>query len=115
AARLGFGRDVVDSLAAVFERWDGSGVPRHLRGADIPLSVRIMHLAWDLALLYRVGGADLCVALARERAGGAFDPALVACMCADPGGILRVLETATPWLDVIAAEPGTARLLHRER
>src|SRR5712692_2787279 len=43
AARLGFSGTVVQGLALVFERWDGSGAPDGVRGASMPLAVRVMH------------------------------------------------------------------------
>jgi hypothetical protein len=36
AARLGFGGTVVEGLALVFERWDGSGVPNGIPGPNQP-------------------------------------------------------------------------------
>jgi len=44
ASRLGFSGTVVEGVALVFERWDGSGVPKGVRGPDMPLAVRLMHL-----------------------------------------------------------------------
>src|SRR6195256_5177981 len=44
AQRLLLGRGVVESLGCIFERWDGAGMPRRLRGDAIPLPARIAHL-----------------------------------------------------------------------
>ena len=40
ATRLGFSRSVIDGLAFVFERWDGTGAPSGVPGADHPIGVR---------------------------------------------------------------------------
>ena len=65
------------------EKWDGSGYPRGLKGAEIPLCGRIMAIAdvYDALVSERVyqaaiGHADAVKMIADER-GRHFDPALV--------------------------------------
>lgn len=69
------------ALGCVFERWDGAGSPRHLMHDDVPIAVRVAHVAWDIETLHAMGGPDACVAIVRKRAGGAFDPQVVARFC----------------------------------
>jgi PAS domain S-box-containing protein len=65
------------------ERWDGSGYPLGLRGAEIPLAARIFAVVdvWDALRSdrpYRSGWPDDEVfAYIREQAGTAFDPQVV--------------------------------------
>jgi hypothetical protein len=57
AERLGLDRRVGDLLFQTFERWDGRGMPRGLKGEAIDPIVRIVHLAEDAASLHRLGGS----------------------------------------------------------
>jgi HD-GYP domain-containing protein (c-di-GMP phosphodiesterase class II) len=111
ASRLGFSGAVIDGLTYVFERWDGSGAPNGVAGEAQPLGVRVMVLCNEVEVHHRLGGRDAAVAMARERSGGAFDPALVAAFCADPDGVLAVIEGPSVWDDLLAAEPGPHRML----
>lgn len=72
------------------EKWDGSGYPRGLKGAQIPLVARIFALADTLDAMssdrpYRAGlpYAVICTEIARM-AGKQFDPTLVQAFLAIP-------------------------------
>lgn len=49
AERLDLPPSVHELFAHLTERWDGSGVLRRAQGAEIPLAVRIVHVAHDAA------------------------------------------------------------------
>jgi HD-GYP domain-containing protein (c-di-GMP phosphodiesterase class II) len=73
-----------DVIACHHERWDGSGYPRGLRGAEIPLAARIFAIADTFDVMthdqpYRkaVPVETVLIEIA-ESAGTAFDPALTA-------------------------------------
>jgi HD-GYP domain-containing protein (c-di-GMP phosphodiesterase class II) len=110
ASRLGFGGAVVQGLAMVFERWDGTGAPNATPGSEQPLAARVMHLCHELEIHYRLGGRDGAVAMARQRAGGELDPNLVSVFCSDPDAVLGVIGRASLWDDLLAAEPEPLRL-----
>ena len=93
-------------FGAFTERWDGKGEPNGLGGEEIPLSVRIVHVARDATFHRMVGGVDAAVGVVRERAGGAFDPGVVAALADEPGEILADDEGASVWDATLAAEPG---------
>ena len=65
------------------ERWDGLGYPAGLRGEDIPIGARILAIADCYSTLqadrpYRPARTEAAaIAVLREYAGTAFDPALV--------------------------------------
>jgi putative two-component system response regulator len=88
------GADVLRPLAAFYpelpegvlshhERWDGTGYPRRLSGASIPLNARIVAIADTFDAIthsrrYHSGeGFDRGVDAIREGAGTQFDPHLV--------------------------------------
>jgi HD-GYP domain-containing protein (c-di-GMP phosphodiesterase class II) len=43
--RLGFLEDAVPAIRHHHERFDGTGYPDHLKGEEIPLGARIIHVA----------------------------------------------------------------------
>jgi HD-GYP domain-containing protein (c-di-GMP phosphodiesterase class II) len=110
AARLGLAGGVVEALGDVFERWDGAGVPGTASGEQIALSARIATFALDAELYYRLGGTSAVQQLARERSGGQYDPALVACLLGQPT-LCACFTSLTPWDDVLALEPGSRPVL----
>ena len=77
AARLGMAQAVRDALACTFERWNGKGQPNRVKGEQIPLPMRIVHLTQDAEALARLRSPAEAVTVIRERSGRAYDPALV--------------------------------------
>ena len=105
AERVGAPPSVPGLLAHLLERWDGKGPLRRARGEQIPLPMRIVHVATDAALQRRLGGVDHAVRLARERAGHAFDPEVAACLVAGGAEILALEEGESAWDEALALEP----------
>lgn len=110
AGRLGLGPGVAHALGDVFERWDGRGVPGRAHGTQIALAARIVTVALDVELFYRVGGIGAVQTLLRERSGGQYDPAIATLLQARPE-LYAVLETASPWETVLEREPGPRPLI----
>ena len=115
AERLGFESRIQQDLWQMFERWDGHGLPRRLKGEAVALPVRVVQLAQDAETFYRLGGAEAAVAVARERAGGLYDPALVERFCPQAPRLLAPLDAEPAWETVLAAEPGERLWLSEER
>ena len=94
-----------ESLYQTFERWDGKGVPAEAKGEEILLPARLVNLADVVEVYHRTGGVDAAVAVARERSGSQFDPALVDVFCADAPLLFSDIDSLTTWPAVIDAEP----------
>jgi HD-GYP domain-containing protein (c-di-GMP phosphodiesterase class II) len=75
--RLGFSPQVAAALRSLDEHWDGHGYPRGLKGQEIPLLARLMGLAQTLEVFAALEGPGVAIAVAKERSGRWFDPALV--------------------------------------
>jgi HD-GYP domain-containing protein (c-di-GMP phosphodiesterase class II) len=105
AARLGLGERVRESLSQTFERWDGKGVPAKARGEEILIPARLVNLADVVEVYHRAGGVEAAVAVARERSGSQFDPALVEVFCVDAPLLFSEIDSLTAWPAVIDAEP----------
>jgi HD-GYP domain-containing protein (c-di-GMP phosphodiesterase class II) len=111
ARKLGLRPSLRAALWQVYERWDGRGMPRRLKGEAIALPVRIVALAQDAEVWFRIGGVEAVRAMARRRAGGAHDPGLVEVFCRSADDLLGRVEVASPLAAVLAAEPGAPALL----
>ena len=74
-----------------------------------------MYLADVVAVFHRIGGVDAAVAVAKERSGTQFDPALVDLFCQQAPALLDGLDAGTNWDTVIAAEPQLGRLVPEEQ
>src|SRR4051812_43427088 len=61
AARLGLGDDVRASLKQTFERWDGKHAPLGLKGEEILLTSRLIHLANVVEVFHRANGVEAAV------------------------------------------------------
>jgi len=104
--RLGVSDAVLEALGSVFERWDGSGGPRGLRGEATPLAVRVAHVAWDIDVFGGDGGVEAWSAVLRRRRGRTLDPVVVDAALAAADGVHAALHVASPWDALLAAEPG---------
>ena len=67
ADRVGAPPSVPGLLAHLTERWDGKGPLRRAKGEEIPLPMRIVHVATDAAFQRLLGGAEHAARLVRER------------------------------------------------
>jgi HD-GYP domain-containing protein (c-di-GMP phosphodiesterase class II) len=115
AEQLGLPDSVQQAVGASYEQWDGRGWPGNLSGDGVPIAARLAQLAEYTEVAHRIGGVEAAAALARKRAGGQFDPALSALLCADPEAIFGGLDSARTWAAVIAAEPALGVRLSGEQ
>lgn len=105
AERLGLGDDVRASLQQSFERWDGKHTPLGLKGEEILLPSRLIHLANVVEVFHRQHGVEAAVKAAGEGSGTEFDPGVVEVFCEQAPHLLAGLDVATTWDVVLAAEP----------
>jgi HD-GYP domain-containing protein (c-di-GMP phosphodiesterase class II) len=96
------------------ERWDGKGIPGRARREQIPLPVRIAHVARDVAFQRMLGGPEFAVGVVHERAGGAFDPIIAGRVAEDAGEILALDDEASAWTNVLGCEPSPHLTLEGE-
>ncbi|MEA2257090.1 MAG: hypothetical protein QOG35_3135 [Solirubrobacteraceae bacterium] len=104
AAQLGLGEDVQRDLLMFTERWDGKGFLKRAGHEEVPLPVRVVHIA-ECASVYRaLGGVDAAAAVVRDRAGTAFDPRLADVLARNADRLLA--PEASLWDAVLDAAPG---------
>jgi HD-GYP domain-containing protein (c-di-GMP phosphodiesterase class II) len=114
AERLGFDRNVIYGLGQLYERWDGKGLPRHIKGESIAPAVLVVALAQDMVLFHRLGGLNASLNTARERKGGAYAPFLVDVYCEHAEELCIGLDQEPSWGEVLSLEPGSQGTLNEE-
>ena len=105
AAQLGLSQRVRDSVEQTFERWDGKGVPKGARGADILITSRLITLADVVEVFHRADGTQAAVEVARQRRGTQFDPEIVDVFASHATSLFAGLDEASSWAAVLGAEP----------
>ena len=109
--RLGLPAGLGGLFAQLQERWDGKGMPGRARGTQVPLPLRIAHVARDADTQRERDGVARAAEVVRARAGAAFDPVVATCLADGAAGILDLDPGETAWEPVLAAEPGARREL----
>ncbi|MFD4365874.1 HD domain-containing phosphohydrolase [Rhodococcus sp. NPDC058521] len=107
AFRLGLGTVVRRSIEQTFERWDGRGVPKGAKGADILTTSQLVNLADVVEIFHRAGGIDSAVGVARQRSGTQFAPDLVELFCHEAPRMFDRLGNSNSWDAVMDAEPAS--------
>lgn len=115
ARRLGLGPEVCEPLTNVFARWDGKGLPRGVRGREIPLPIRLWHVADVAEVHYRRAGVAAAVDVARARSGSQFDPDVVDAFRTHADDLFEGLTDNTSWDDMLATEPAMHPTLSDEQ
>ncbi len=113
AAWLGLRPSIQDALGYVFARWDGLGLPP-ASGEQIPLSIRLLHVAKDASLFISAAGLERACAVLEERSGSAYEPRLCELAVANLGPMLAELDDSRMWDYALAIEPSPPVWLHGE-
>ncbi|MFN2491208.1 MAG: HD domain-containing phosphohydrolase [Actinomycetota bacterium] len=91
------GDDVRACFAYLFETYDGSGFPGNAHGDEIPLPVRIAHVARDADTQRATHGQEAALEIVTTRAGRASDPRVVAALRGSHGSLFSGLEDGSVW------------------
>jgi HD-GYP domain-containing protein (c-di-GMP phosphodiesterase class II) len=104
AERLSLSDGVRRNLGQIYERWDGRGLPRGLKGEAIAPAVRVVSFAQDAIVLRAAYGAEAAHAKLEARAGSAYDPQIVDRYLKRADELTAGLDDAS-WDAVLALEP----------
>jgi HD-GYP domain-containing protein (c-di-GMP phosphodiesterase class II) len=117
ASTLGFSGATREAIRTLEEHWDGHGMPEGLSGTAIPLLGRIVGLAQSVEVFASSFGVDAAIAVAIERRGRWFDPALVDALAsfAEDDGFWAQLLGRSPQQHLAALEPEDEILLADEQ
>ncbi|MGH3004548.1 MAG: HD domain-containing phosphohydrolase [Gaiellaceae bacterium] len=111
ARRLGLPKEVQLSLRQYSEWWNGKGVPEGLKGVEIALTGRVVHVASVGAKFDVLGGRELAVEAVLRRAGSIFDPAIADTFVAHAAELLEAASRGDPRRRVLEAEPEPVRFV----
>ncbi len=109
--RLGLDAVMRDNLGQLYERWDGNGLPRHLKGTEVGLAVRLVSLAQDVIALVEARGFDAMIEAIAARRGGAYEPQMADYFLADAKRYLEGIDGAISREKILALEPQPHGLL----
>lgn len=103
--QLGLPESVQRLFHYMTERWDGKGVLGRAERDQIPLPLRITHVAMDASVQHLLGGVEMAVRVIRQRASHAFDPEVATCLVDNAAAILTFESNAAAWEETLACEP----------
>jgi HD-GYP domain-containing protein (c-di-GMP phosphodiesterase class II) len=104
AGDLGLGPGVVTALAQMYERHDGKGGPRGLRGEAIAPAGSLLAAAQLVEALHRRRGRDAALAEVARRRGRELSPAIADLIAADAAALWPLLESPAAEA-ILDAEP----------
>jgi HD-GYP domain-containing protein (c-di-GMP phosphodiesterase class II) len=109
--RLRLDRLVRDTVEQTFERWDGRGVPKGLKGDEILVTSRLVNLADVVEVFHQAHGVEAAVSVARARAGTQFDPELAELFAGVAAELLQELDDVSAWEAVLSSEHASDAVL----
>ena len=111
ARRIGLPREVELSLRQYSEWWNGKGAPDGVKGEEIALTARVVHVASVGAKFDLLGGRELAVRAVRQRAGSILDPAIADTFVAHAVELLEAASGGDPRHRALEAEPQPVRVV----
>ena len=102
---LGLGASVSNLFAFEAARWDGKGFPGGVAGEEIPVAVRIAHVARDAAVQLMLGDSEFAADVIGQRAAMAFDPIVARTLAREAAHILDFESDLTLWDLTLDCEP----------
>ena len=114
AGWLGLRPTIEAALEYVFARWDGRGFP-DVAGDEIPLPMRLLHVARDASLFLSAAGAEQARAVVEGRAGDAYEPRLAELAALNLDELLAELDETRMWEHALESEPSPPIWLSGDR
>src|SRR5260221_11842878 len=105
AERLGLPEEIRENLGQIYERWDGKGLPRGLKGDAVKFPVRLVTLAQYAIALTDLHGFETMKAKIAERACGAYEAELAKLFLAHSELLMSGLDGPVDRETILAIEP----------
>lgn len=114
AERIGLSQEIRNNLGQLYERWDGHGLPRGLKGDAVALPVRMVTLAQDAIVLMEARGLETMASMIAKRRGGAYEAELADLFLAHAERLLEGLDGPVDRETILALEPLPYAVLDEE-
>jgi HD-GYP domain-containing protein (c-di-GMP phosphodiesterase class II) len=114
AERIGLPEEIRENLGQLYERWDGNGLPRGLKGDAVKFPVRLVTLAQDAIIQTEAHGVKAMVEVITKRRGGAYEPELTDRFLAHADRLLEGLDSPVDRETILALEPTPHAVLDEE-
>ena len=111
AEGIGVERSTAELLGYLTDRWDGKGPLRRGKGEEIPLPMRIVHVAIDAAMQSLLVGDEDAARIIREHAGRGLDPEIAGFFSEHAEDILSMDDRVSAWEECLDREPGPPLML----
>ncbi len=112
---LGLAAETRTALAQMYERPDGRGGPRGLRGDAIAPAATLVHAAQVIEALHRHHGRETTLAELRRRRGGQLAREICDLAIADAGAVWTIVEAPAALEAALASEPAPRLTVAVER
>jgi HD-GYP domain-containing protein (c-di-GMP phosphodiesterase class II) len=109
ARRLDLPEKVQTALDQVYERWDGKGWPRRLRGEQLCVTVRLTMVADAAVAVMDASDHVTACEVISKRGGGMLDPEIATAFARDGAEMLAECTKDEIWERVLASEPEPLR------
>ena len=103
--RLGLTDEIRRNLGQIYERWDGKGLPRGLKGDEVSPAVRLITLAQDAIALSDAHGVETMARIVASRADGPYEGELARLVSADAPALMAGVGATVDRETVLALEP----------
>jgi HD-GYP domain-containing protein (c-di-GMP phosphodiesterase class II) len=106
--RLGLSEDIRRNLGQIYERWDGKGLPRGLKGDAVLPAVRLVTLAQDAIALSDASGLEAMAEIVASRADGPYEAELARVVSANAPALLEGIGSTVDRETILAGCRGSA-------
>lgn len=103
--RLGLSDEIRRNLGQIYERWDGKGLPRGLKGDAVLPAVRLITLAQDAIALADAGGVEAMAGVIASRGDGPYEADLARLVSAHAPALMERIGATVDRETVLALEP----------
>jgi HD-GYP domain-containing protein (c-di-GMP phosphodiesterase class II) len=114
AERIGLPEEIRKNLNQIYERWDGKGLPRGLKGDAVTLPVRMVTLAQNVIALLEIHDRETMLAMIAQRRGGVCEAELTDLFLAHAEKLGEGLDGPVDCETILALEPLPHAMLDEE-
>ncbi|HTM46766.1 MAG TPA: HD domain-containing phosphohydrolase [Polyangiaceae bacterium] len=109
--RLGLSEGALRALDETYERFDGKGLPKQRKSAELSSLTSVLAVAEYMAMLMPLpGGEALAFETLKQRSGGQFDPLVVSALCGAQEAVLSPARRDAPLAALLDLEPRPHKL-----